>query len=93
MFVWLVDFCCFHVTTRPYSHDQRRVIAGGVELVRLLIITMSTNDALLKEAESVAATDPKRAEQIYKQILGSASTSISLQPAPRDYSFRSLDVQ
>ncbi|KAF9242024.1 proteasome regulatory particle subunit [Melanogaster broomeanus] len=37
---------------------------------------MPSTDALLKEAESVASTDSKRAEEIYKHILSSsASTS------------------
>ncbi|KAI9568264.1 PCI domain-containing protein [Boletus coccyginus] len=36
---------------------------------------MSNNSVLLKEAESVAAANPKRAEQIYKQILGPATST------------------
>ncbi|KAH7889128.1 proteasome regulatory particle subunit [Phlebopus sp. FC_14] len=40
---------------------------------------MPTTDELLKEAESVASTNPKRAEDIYKKILGSsASTSTGI---------------
>ncbi|KAF8119725.1 hypothetical protein EV363DRAFT_1093585, partial [Boletus edulis] len=38
---------------------QRRVIAGAVKLL---------------EADSVAATNPKRAEEIYKRILDSAAS-------------------
>ncbi|KAF8557420.1 hypothetical protein OG21DRAFT_1482292 [Imleria badia] len=45
---------------------------------------MSSNDALLKEAESVAATNPKRAEQIYKQILGSATSTSNGTPSTGD---------
>ncbi|KAF8432328.1 hypothetical protein L210DRAFT_3763940 [Boletus edulis BED1] len=41
-------------------HDQRRVIAGAVKLL---------------EADSVAATNPKRAEEIYKRILDSAAST------------------
>ncbi|KIJ59727.1 hypothetical protein HYDPIDRAFT_32943 [Hydnomerulius pinastri MD-312] len=51
---------------------------------------MPSNDALLKEAESVASTNPKRAEEIYKQILNSsASTSNGVSSnGDRDQSLR-----
>jgi hypothetical protein len=32
--------------------------------------TMSTNAELLKQAETMAASDPNRAEELYKQVLG-----------------------
>ena len=57
-----------------FPRPQRRVIAR--ETACLVITTMSSNNALLKEAESVASSNPKRAEQIYKQILAPASMSI-----------------
>jgi 26S proteasome regulatory subunit N6 len=54
---------------------------------------MPSNDALLKEAESVALTDSKRAEEIYKQILSSSGMSEAMHSVSREPKFRSLDLQ
>jgi hypothetical protein len=54
---------------------------------------MPNNDALLKEAESVASTNPKRAEEIYKQILSSSGMSTAIYSVPRKPTFRSIDLK
>ncbi|KAF9220128.1 PCI-domain-containing protein [Gyrodon lividus] len=55
---------------------------------------MPTNDALLKEAESVASTNPRRAEEIYKQILSSSASTSNGTPstAERDQSLREQEA-
>lgn len=76
----------------PTTRDAS-LLDNVLNITSLLITTMSSNDTLLKEAESVAVTNPQRAEQIYKQILGPASASVSSRTAPRDHIFRSINAQ
>ncbi|KAF8835763.1 PCI-domain-containing protein [Paxillus ammoniavirescens] len=55
---------------------------------------MPNNDALLKEAESVASTNPKRAEEIYKQILSSSASTSNGPPSTgeRDQALRDQEA-
>ncbi|KIK91853.1 hypothetical protein PAXRUDRAFT_830479 [Paxillus rubicundulus Ve08.2h10] len=55
---------------------------------------MPSNDVLLKEAESVASTNPKRAEEIYKQILSSSASTSSGPPSTgeRDQALRDQEA-
>ncbi|KAG9314892.1 proteasome regulatory subunit [Chiua virens] len=55
---------------------------------------MSRNEVLLKEAELVAATNPKRAEEIYQQILASATSTVNgaSSSGDRDQSLRDQEA-
>ena len=84
----LLPFLEHHGLTRPVSAagPLRTISPHSSRWSPKLIMTTSSATALLKEAETLRSTNPKRAEQLYKQILETTANGVS--QADREQSLR-----